>query len=55
MLAYYSGGKEEVDPGAIEEEILREQLRLRRLKLKNTDQYKMLDILKCMYVGKLSV
>ncbi|OBZ80915.1 hypothetical protein A0J61_11036 [Choanephora cucurbitarum] len=43
-----SGGKEEIDPEAIEEEILREQLRLRSLKLKNSDQYKMLDILKCM-------
>ncbi|KAI8369021.1 hypothetical protein BD560DRAFT_330557 [Blakeslea trispora] len=42
-----SGG-EEIDLEAIEEEILREQLRLRGLKMKTSDQYKMLDILKYM-------
>ncbi|KAG1047664.1 hypothetical protein G6F43_009899 [Rhizopus delemar] len=42
-----SGG-EEIDLEAIEEEILREQLRLRSLKMKSSDQYKILEVLRCM-------
>ncbi|KAG1436755.1 hypothetical protein G6F56_013421 [Rhizopus delemar] len=38
-------GDEEIDLEAIEEEILREQLRLRSLNMKSSDQYRMLDVL----------
>lgn len=38
-------GDEEIDLEAIEEEILRGQLRLRSLNMKSSDQYRMLDVL----------
>lgn len=47
FFIYCSGG-EEIDLEAIEEEILREQLRLRSLKMKSSDQYKILEVLRCM-------
>ncbi|KAI9483944.1 MAG: hypothetical protein EXX96DRAFT_594486 [Benjaminiella poitrasii] len=48
MIQPESSRGEEIDLEATEEEILREQLRLRSLKMKSSDQYKMLDVLRCM-------